>query len=90
MSSQTQNLQIKLSLDEGLQNVWKYLSQEYQGLDKASIVRLALSTLAKTTRRQEAEVLPLDASFKKLDDSREGMTEEEFFEWWNKNKPFGT
>lgn len=86
-TGQTTNLQIKLSLDEGLQNIWKYLSKEYEGLDKASIVRLALSTLAKFTKRQELYDEDMLFSYlDELDKTGQGMTEEDFFKWWNENK----
>ncbi|CAN5172311.1 hypothetical protein BH09PAT1_BH09PAT1_1710 [soil metagenome] len=82
-----QNLQFKLSLNEGLANIWSYLTQEYEGLDKASIIRLALTTLAKTTKRQQsalpADILGVLADMKK---NEKGISEDEFFTWWNKNK----
>lgn len=81
------SLQMKLSLDQGLQNVWNYLSDEYEGLDKASIVRLALTNLAKTTKRQNAQTstAALD-SLEYLKTTEKGMTEDEFFTWWSQNK----
>jgi hypothetical protein len=45
--SEPTNLQIKLSFDEGLQKMWSILLKEYEGLDKASIIRLAINHLAK-------------------------------------------
>ncbi len=87
MKISAQSIQLRLSLDEGLKNVWSYLSHEYEGLDKASIVRLALNTLAKTTKKQELlttdNVLEL---LEKLKTTEKGMNEEEFFEWWNIKK----
>ena len=83
----TQSLQFKLSLDEGLKNMWSYLKKEYEGLDKASIIRLALNNLVKTTKRQQfvfsTNVLDVLAELKKKE---KGMSEEEFFDWWNENK----
>ena len=56
-----------------------------EGLDKASIVRLALNTLAKTTKKQtqSADILDLLDTMKK---SETGMTENEIFDWWNESK----
>lgn len=88
MKAANQNLQIKLSMDEGLQNVWNFLIHEYEGLDKSGIVRLALNNLAKTAKRQEAKAAQFDLEkfFEELDKSNSGMTEEQFAVWWNKNK----
>jgi hypothetical protein len=88
MSTLRQNLQIKLTLDEGLNNVWRFLTKEYEGLDKSGIVRLALNNLAKTTKRQEAKAAKFDLEefFNGLDKGESGMTEKEFALWWNKNK----
>lgn len=86
--STTHNLQIKLSLDKGLKNVWDFLTEEYEGLDKSGIVRLALNNLAKSTKRQHAEKVEFDMKkfFDELDQSTEGPTENEFAKWWNENK----
>ncbi|MBA3724496.1 MAG: hypothetical protein H0W89_06475 [Candidatus Levybacteria bacterium] len=87
MQTVNQNLQVKLTLDEGLKNVWNFLTREYEGLDKSGIVRLALNNLAKTTKRQDAAAkFDIDAFFKDLDKGKSGMTENEFAKWWNKNK----
>lgn len=87
MKISSQSIQMRLSLDEGLKNVWNYLAKEYEGLDKASIVRLALNTLAKTTRKQELlTVSNVLAVLEKLKTTEKGMDEDEFFEWWNTNK----
>lgn len=88
MKAANQNLQIKLSLDEGLQNVWNFLTHEYEGLDKSGIVRLALSNLAKTTKKHNTvmsnkEMLQF---ISELEQRKTGMTENELAEWWNKNK----
>jgi hypothetical protein len=47
LSAKSENLQIKLSLNNGLNDIWCFLIEEYKGLDKASIVKLALNNLAK-------------------------------------------
>ncbi|MDO8610534.1 MAG: hypothetical protein Q7R95_08365 [bacterium] len=87
MKTMSQSIQMRLSLDEGLKNIWNYLAKEYKGLDKASIVRLALNTLAKTTRKQElltvSNVLEV---LEKLKTNEKGMNEDEFFKWWNTSK----
>lgn len=84
----TQTIQVKLSLDEGLKNIWSQLTEEYQGLDKSGIIRLALNNLAKTVKREEAELakFDMDEFFRDLDKGKSGMTEKEFAVWWNKNK----
>lgn len=84
----TQNLQVKLSFDSGLQNIWNYLNQEYEGLDKAGIIRLALNNLMKTTRQQNAMIpqFNMKAFFRELEQNKEGPTEKEFTQWWNENK----
>ncbi|MBI4226540.1 hypothetical protein HY612_05515 [Candidatus Roizmanbacteria bacterium] len=87
----TPSLQIKLALDAGLKKTWLQLKQEYQALDKASIIRLALNNLAKqSTTKEYKEYLDnsLDEILKEIESREVGMTEEEFFAWWNKNKPF--
>lgn len=87
-SSNSQNLQIKLSLDQGLKKTWQLLAQEYQALDKASIIRLALNNLAKETKiRMEKIERELFQYLDEVENRKDGMTEEEFFKWWNKNKP---
>ena len=50
---QESNIQVKLSLDSGLADIWMYLIEEYKGLDKASIMRLALNNLAKQNYKGE-------------------------------------
>ena len=85
------NLQVKLSLDEGLKKTWLLLERKYQALDKASIVRLALNNLAKrSTTKEYKEYLDnsLDGILREIESREDGMTEQEFFEWWNENKPF--
>ncbi len=88
MKTVTQNLQVKLTLDQGLQNVWNFLNEEYEGLNKAAIIRLALDNLAKVTKREKAaaEKFDMGAFFADLDKGKSGMTEKEFAIWWNKNK----
>lgn len=82
-----QAFQIKLSFDEGLKKTWNILAHEYEALDKASIVRLALNTLAKQIQRQKPySEKELFQYFDELNASTKGMSEKEFFEWWNKNK----
>lgn len=78
--STTQALQVKLSMDKGLKNVWDYLSEEYKGLDKSGIVRLALNNLAKVTKREEvlAKQFDMKEFFSELEQSKEGPTEKEF------------
>ena len=84
-----QNLQIKLALDEGLKKTWAMLEQEYEALDKASIVRLALNNLVKETKKQQDLIeQELFQFFDEIEKRNEGMTQKEFFKWWNKNKPF--
>jgi len=83
----TSNLQLKLSLDEGLTNIWGYLKKEYQGMDKSSIVRLALNTLLKETKRSQYRLYSIEEILKELESVNEGMTENEIYDWWNKNKP---
>ncbi|MEK7597902.1 MAG: hypothetical protein AAB441_04625 [Patescibacteria group bacterium] len=83
----TSNLQLKLSLDQGLTDVWGYLKKEYQGLDKSSIVRLALNTLFKETKRSQYRLYSIEEILKELEGVNEGMTEKEIYNWWNKNKP---
>lgn len=83
----TSNLQLKLSLDEGLTDIWGYLKKEYQGMDKSSIVRLALNTLFKETKRSQYRLYSIEEILKELEGGAEGMTEKEIYNWWNKNKP---
>ncbi len=88
-STQNRNIQIKLSLDRGLQNVWSFLAEEYEGLDKAGIVRLALNNLAKATRRQNgiSGEFNLLSFLSELDQHKSASpTEKEFAKWWNENK----
>ena len=81
----TSTIQLRLSLDQGLENIWNYLTQQYEGLDKASIIRLALNTLAKQTKK--TEYLTFSDMMNELDNINDNaMTEEEVFEWWNTNK----
>ena len=79
----TQTIQVKLSLDEGLKNIWNQLTEEYQGLDKSGIVRLALNNLAKALKKEEFD---MGEFLDELDQQKSGMTEKEFAVWWNKNK----
>lgn len=79
------NLQFKLSLDSGLFEVWSYLQKEYKGLDKTGIVRLALSSLFKEAKRKQ-RLMSIDEIFSELESRKEGMTEQEVYDWWNKNK----
>jgi hypothetical protein len=83
----SQNLQVKLSLDEGLKNTWNILTREYQALDKSGIIRLALNNLAKEVKKlSPSEEKELFLYFDTLSKSKEGMSEEKFANWWNKNK----
>jgi len=85
ISSQT--FQIKLALDEGLKKTLETLTREYEALDKASIVRLALNNLAKEVKKPtKTEEDELFQYFDTLSKSDKGMTEDEFADWWNKNK----
>jgi hypothetical protein len=88
MKASSQTIQVKLTLDEGLRNIWDTLSKEYEGLDKSGIVRLALNNLAKAVKRHESERLQVEMGkfLDELDKKTEGPTEREFAEWWNKNK----
>lgn len=87
MSNSIQSLQIKLAFDEGLQKTWDTLTQEYEALDKASIVRLALNTLAKQVRKPSlSEEQALFNYIAERENSSEGMTENDFFAWWNAHK----
>lgn len=87
MKTPSKSIQLRLSLDEGLRNVWSYLAKEYEGLDKASIVRLALNTLAKSAKKQELlTVSNILEVLENLKTTEKGMNEDEFFEWWNTNK----
>lgn len=87
-TTNTQTIQVKLSLDEGLKNVWGTLTREYQGLDKSGIVRLALNNLAKIADRERSKAAKFDMEefFNDLDKGKSGMTEKQFAVWWNKNK----
>lgn len=81
-------LQIKLSMDPGLKAEWDFLLSRYNGLDKASIVRLALNELSYKEKKSD------DKKFNSMSEIMDeidrvnvnGPTEEEFFEWWNENK----
>jgi hypothetical protein len=83
MSSQT--LQVKLSLDAGLKHVWEQLLVEYEGLDKAGIIRLALNSLVKTLpQKRYTNMTEVMDELDKVNDKN--MTEEEFADFWNKTK----
>ena len=85
----SQNLQVKLAFDEGLKKTWALLENRYEALDKASIIRLALNALAKlSTQKEYGDYLDksMDELITEVETRENGMTEEEFFEWWNKNK----
>ena len=85
ISSQT--FQIKLALDEGLKKTLETLTREYEALDKASIVRLALNNLAKEVKKPTPEEeKELFQYLEERTKSNEGMTEDEVAEWWNKYK----
>ena len=78
--------QVKLALDEGLKKTLIVLEQQYEALDKASIVRLALNNLAKTViKLTPAEENELFQYFADLTKSGKGMTEKELADWWNEN-----
>ena len=81
-----QTLQFRLSLDQRLKNTWTYLMQTYQTLDKAEIIKLALNSLEKEAKRSEYKMYSIDEVLSELENREVGMTEEEAFEWWNKNK----
>lgn len=86
MSTSTpSNLQFKLSLDQGLFEVWNYLQREYKGLDKTGIVRLALSSLFKETKNKQ-KLMDIGEVLTELESRSEGMTEQEAYNWWNKRK----
>lgn len=86
MSTNTpSNLQFKLSLDQGLFEVWNYLQREYKGLDKTGIVRLALSSLFKETKNKQ-KLMDIGEVLTELESRNEGMTEQEAYNWWNKRK----
>jgi len=86
MSTNTSaNLQFKLSLDSGLFEVWSYLQREYKGLDKTGIVRLALSSLFKETKSR-SRFMSIDKILSTLETRGKGMSEQEVYDWWNKNK----
>jgi len=86
MSTRTStNLQFKLSLDPGLGEVWRYLQKEYKGLEKTGIVRLALSSLFKETKRK-TKFMSIDEILTQLEESGRGMSEKDIYDWWNKNK----
>ena len=87
LDQRLRQVQLKLSLDEGLTNIWGYLKKEYQGMDKSSIVRLALNTLFKETKRSQYRLYSIEEILKELESVNEGMTENEIYDWWNKNKP---
>jgi hypothetical protein len=88
MRTVTSHLQVKLTLDDGLNNVWGFLTKEYEGLDKTGIIRLALNTLAKTTKRQNNIISEKKMALflSELDERQTGMTETEFTKWWNTHK----
>lgn len=86
-NNSSSNLQFKLSLDEGLSDIWVYLKKEYQGLDKAGIVRLALNSLFKEAKRSQYRLYSIDEILKELESTESGMSEQEVYDWWNKNKP---
>lgn len=86
MSTSTpSNLQFKLSLDQGLFEVWNYLQREYKGLDKTGIVRLALSSLFKVTKKR-TQFMGIEEILSELETKGKGMSEQEVYNWWNKNK----
>jgi hypothetical protein len=51
-------LQVKLSMDENLKDIWEDLREYYKGLDKASIIRLAINNLARKTDKDKTEDYP--------------------------------
>lgn len=81
----TPTIQLRLSMDKGLENIWKYLTRQYEGLDKASIIRLALNTLAKETKKTEYATLT-DIMNEADNIADNSMSEDEVFTWWNDNK----
>jgi hypothetical protein len=82
-----QSLQIKLSMDKGLKSTWEYLTKEYEALDKASIMRLALNSLVKESKRKyTVDTFDLETFIEKKRLRQDGMTEDEFCRWWNDNK----
>jgi len=80
-----ESLQIKLAMDEGLSEIWGQLQTRYKGLGKSGIVRLALNDLAGRSEEKKYDYL-LQEVLDEIDSRKEGMTEEEFANWWNENK----
>ncbi|MDP4011621.1 MAG: hypothetical protein Q8P72_05355 [Candidatus Roizmanbacteria bacterium] len=78
-------LQVKLSMDEGLRNVWGNLQNRYKALGKSGIIRLALNNLSEKLEKNKYDYL-LEDVLEDIDSRKEGYTEEEFADWWNKNK----
>ena len=70
-----QTLQFRLSLDQRLKNTWGYLMREYQTLDKAEIIKLALNSLEKETKRLEYKLYSVDEILSQLENREVGMTE---------------
>ena len=83
----TQTLQIKLALDEGLKKTWSYLQSQYEALDKASIIRLAINTLARQEKQKmENPDALIDDVLNYIENRKDGMTEDEFRKWWAVHK----
>ena len=78
-------LQVKLSMDEGLKEVWDSLENRYKALGKSGIIRLALDKLDKETLATKYDYL-LEEVLEDIDNRKDGFTEDEFAIWWNKNK----
>ena len=78
-------LQVKLSMDEGLLEVWGNLQNRYKALGKSGIIRLALDKLEKETSAIKYDYL-LEEVLGDIDNRKDGFTEDEFAIWWNKNK----
>lgn len=72
-------------MDHGLKNVWDYLTIRYEGLDKASIIRLALNDLAETKKKEGPQSM-LEVLTRTDKDLLEEWTDDDVFEWWNQNK----
>jgi hypothetical protein len=78
----TQYIQTKIVLDDGLSPTWDYLRKEYKVLDKSGIIRLALRSLEKETKKQAQK----DQSDSFVYNSDSFKDEEEFSNWWTKHK----
>jgi len=83
--SEKKIIQVKLSLNQGLEETWNMLSKEYKELDKSGIIRLALHNLAKKITQEKINQ-EMHSLVRELESNYEGMSEEEFEDFWNTNK----